>query len=187
MTMPARVTYSLAPVNPQPGGIKQNTRFDVALYAKDERAPASYTYRGVKVACPRGVFAAYLNVHADPSALRINGVTFNWRFQNGRVYNDNNGTVFLGAFCGIGAGNPAKVEVCRLHLEALTLYTPEDQLALVYMNVFNLKKPEYDTLVYGVDVNLIKELNLTGEQSLVDPADVACQPLAVTVLGNPEQ
>lgn len=182
--MPTRVTYSMFPVVAQPSGIKQNTKFDAVLYAKDERQDNSYTYRGARAKCPRGVFAAYLNILADPGVLRINGVSFNNRFQNGRIYKDDGGSVFLGAFSGISNGNPLRVEVCRLHLETLTLYTPEDFVTHVSMNVVGLKKPEYDTLVYAVDINLIKELNLTGEGQLIDPSEIAFQSMSITILGN---
>lgn len=181
-----RVTYSLVPAVAQPAGIKQSTKFDAILYAKDERPANTYTFRGAKANCPRGVFAAYLNIAFDPGTIKCNGVEFNSRFPNGRLYKDDGG-VFLGAFAGFSlGGGPVKAEVCRLKLETRTLYTPDNFTTIVSMNVMGLEKPKYDTLVYGMEINLAKELNMPGEFSYVDPADIAFQNLSVTVLGNPD-
>ena len=182
--MTVRVTYSLVPVVAQPTGVKQNTKFDVILYAKDERPPATYTYNGAKATCPRGVFAAYLNLAVDPGVLKINGVEFNSRFPNGRIYKDNGG-VFLGAFAGVSlGGGPVRAEVCRIKLQTLGLYTPDNFTTAVSMNVVGLAKPQYDTLVYGMDINLARELNMPNEISYVDPSEIALQNLPVTILGE---
>lgn len=182
--MTTRVTYSLVPVIAQPNGVKQNTKFDVILYAKDERLPATYTYNGAKAACPRGVFAAYLNIYADPGVLKINGVEFNGRFPNGRIYRDNGG-VFLGALGGVAlGGGPVRAEVCRIKFQTLSLYTPENFSTVVSMNVAGLAKPLYDTLVYGMEINLARELNMPNEISYIDPGEIAFQSLPVTILGE---
>ncbi len=182
--MTPRVTYSLVPAVSQSSGVKQNTKFDVILYARDERPAASYVYNGAKAACPRGVFAAYLNIVFDTGALKINGVEFNARFPNGRIYKDT-GSIFLGAFGGVSlGGGPVRSEVCRLKMESRSLYTPDSYPVSVSMNTVGLQRPHYDTLVYGVESNLARELNLPGEVSYVDPSEIAFQGLTVTILGE---
>lgn len=178
--MTARVSFRFNVLDPK---VKQLSTFDVVLMATDKRLPAMYTYQGVTRSCPRGVFAAYLNVLLETGILKVLGVKYTDRYANQRIFKQTSeGFFFVGGFAGVAYGAPRDVEICRFTVKACELYSPDPFVTSIGANVAGVARPQFDTLVYGVEVNLAEELGLTNERMVILPEEIEFNPLSLTIM-----
>jgi hypothetical protein len=174
-----RVSYTLhtyAPGTSTPiEMVKAGSEFDLALVVQDTRPEIDGMFRGV--------FASYVNCNYAKRYAALQHVQYTSPYLNGKNCGQvDNGLAEWGAFRGLGKGDTEPAEISRVRFKALwPIGVVGNEVTASFRPQFaNIRKPRFDTLLYGT----LKRGGgyYPGEQSFVLPDEIRATGTTVRIV-----